>query len=391
MMINEKEISVISNNVINYASLNQYSGYNKFDGLTSPITKILSFNNKWARLFWSQMVMRAPLNIRPLLGIKKTRNPKGIALFAWAYLNFFKITNDEQFLDQAKSLLDWLSKNQSPGFDNPCWGYQYAWQDIGFFAPANYPNRIVTYFVCRAFLRGYEITGNPEYFDIVRKSADFILNAPRVLFESDTMKCLSYVPSEKIDWVVMDVSALSSVILAMVAREMGDNNLKEEAKKLIHYVVDKQTDYGAWYYSHPSKDSHIGHDNYHTGYIVDAIQDYMDSTGDREYEAVHEKGLQFYAEHLFMKNGAPKWMSQKEYPFDIHGAAQGIITFSRYPEYHELAGKVLEWTLNNLYNQKGYFYYQKRRFFTKRFTLMRWCNGWMLLALTCFLLQKKSI
>jgi hypothetical protein len=34
------------------------------------------------------------------------------------------------------------------------------------------------------------------------------------------------------------------------------------------------------------------------------------------------------------------------------------------------------------YNKKGYFYYQKKRFYTKRFTLMRWCNGWMSRALS---------
>ncbi len=388
-MKNNIEIQTICKDVLTYANANHYSGYNKFDGLTSPLTKLLSFNNKWGRLFWSQVVMRSPFNIRPLLGIKKSRNPKGIALFAWAYLNMFETTENEEFLENAKALLDWLMSNQSPGFDNPCWGYQYPWQDIGFYAPANYPNRIVTFFVCRAFLKGYAITSNPVYLEIVRKSTNFIINTPKILFESDTMKCLSYVPSDKINWVVMDVNALSSVILALVAKETDDNFLKNEAKKLIHYVVDKQTEYGAWYYSHPPKASHIKHDNYHTGYIVDALQDYMEATGDLEYEEVHERGLRFYADNLFLKNGAPKWMSDKEYPFDIHGAAQGIITFSRHPAYHDLAEKILSWTIDNLYNPVGYFYYQKRKWYTKKFTLMRWCNAWMALALTNRVISRK--
>ena len=39
------------------------------------------------------------------------------------------------------------------------------------------------------------------------------------------------------------------------------------------------------------------------------------------------------------------------------------------------------WTMANLYDARGYFYYQKTRLYTKRFNLMRWANGWMCRAL----------
>ncbi len=377
----------ICKEVLDYACIRGYKGYNKFDGLESPITKKLSFNNRWARLFWSQLVMRFPINIRPLLAIKKARNPKGIALFAQALLELFEATQEEQYLKEAELLLEWLIKNPSSGFEHPCWGYQFAWQDIGFYAPAHFPNRVVTSFVCRALLKGYKVTGNTEYLDTVSKSAQFIMNSPKVLFESETMKCLSYVPDERINWIVMDVSALCGAVLAELSKETDNAHLAHEAKKLIYYVVDKQTDYGAWFYTHPPKDSHIGHDNYHTGYIVDAIQNYMNATGDESYKNAHDKGLKFYSENLFEKNGAPKWMSNKNYPFDIHGAAQGIITFSRYPRYHTLVEKILTWTIQNMYSGEGYFYYQKGRFYTKKFTLMRWCNAWMAKAMVCRLVK----
>jgi hypothetical protein len=32
--------------------------------------------------------------------------------------------------------------------------------------------------------------------------------------------------------------------------------------------------------------------------------------------------------------------------------------------------------------KKGYFYYQKNRYFKTPFTLMRWSNGWMARALS---------
>jgi hypothetical protein len=42
-----------------------YNGYSKFDGLLSPVTQTLSLGWWPLRLAWTQLVMRAPLNVRP--------------------------------------------------------------------------------------------------------------------------------------------------------------------------------------------------------------------------------------------------------------------------------------------------------------------------------------
>jgi len=379
--MNPKNIQDVFSNVVAFSQKENWTGYNKFDGLESPLFRALSFHNKWIKLAFSQLVMRAPINLRPLLGIPKLKNAKGFALYSMALIDMYQFNKDPACLTEAKTLLDWLVENPSPGFDAPCWGYPFGWQDIGFYAPPNFPNRVVTCFVCNALMKGYRATKQQNYLDTVRGCTAFLTKAPKVLYESGEMKCLSYVPSEKINWVVMDVSVLTGAVLASVYRETGEAALAEEAKKLVHYVVDKQTPEGAWFYSHPAKDSHIGHDNYHTGFILDAIESYMRDSGDSSYREVHEKGLAFYSDKLFLENGAPRWMSSQTYPLDIHGAAQGIITFSKIPKYRHLATKTLEWTLKNLYHPEGRFYYQKRKFFTKKFTLMRWCNGWMLRAI----------
>ena len=47
----------------------------------------------------------------------------------------------------------------------------------------------------------------------------------------------------------------------------------------------------------------------------------------------------------------------------------------------EFAGRVMKWTLENLYSGRGYFFYQKTTWMTKRFCLMRWCNAWMCRAI----------
>jgi hypothetical protein len=75
-------------------------------------------------------------------------------------------------------------------------------------------------------------------------------------------------------------------------------------------------------------------------------------------------------------------MSDKNFPHDIHGAAQGVITFSKHLDmYPGLSEKIALWALNNMYNNCGRFYYQQTPIYKKRFTLLRWCNAWMSLAL----------
>jgi len=368
--------------VLQYAHERDYKGYNKYDALDSKFLWFMSFGSMFLRLLYSQVVMRAPVNIRPLFFVPKTRNPKGIALFSMAYMNRFKTKGDQKDLAQAETLLDWLLQHPSKTEWGMCWGYQHPWQDVGFFAPAHLPNRVVTYFVTTAMMDAYEITKNEKYLDAAKSALIFLLKAPKVLYEDDSMKCLSYVPSEKINWIVMDVSILTGSIVARVNKYIKDENLAKEARKLVNYVVDKQTDYGAWYYTHPAGDHPRKHDNYHTGYIVDAILDYMDHSGDNSFMEQYLKGVKYYKENLFLPDGAPKWANDKTYPLDVHGSAQGIISFvkaSRFDKsYIELAEKIANWAIDNMQNRKkGFFYYQKTSLFRKPYTLMRWSCGWM--------------
>ena len=157
--------------------------------------------------------------------------------------------------------------------------------------------------------------------------------------------------------------------------------LKNTACRLVTYVVNQQTNEGAWFYTDPPNDSHITHDNYHTGFILDALWRYMKRTNDHHFEEAYNKGLDFYANFLFNDDGSPRWMHDTDFPHDIHGAAQGILTFSRHDTHTPLVDKIVNWSFENMYSKKGRFSYQQGKYFTKKFTLLRWCNGWMSYAL----------
>ncbi len=382
MPITDKQIAESLDKVLKYAERNQYTGYNKYDALDSKLLWFFSFRIKFLRLVYSQVVMRFPINIRPLLFVPKSRNPKGIALFAMAYMNRYKASGNASDLAKAEELLQWLLDNPSKGYKGICWGYQHPWQDVGFFAPAHLPNRVVTYFVDTAMMDCYEITGNQKYLAAAKDSIKFLLEEPKVMLDTEDMKAMSYVPDERVNWIVMDVSILVGSIVSRICKHAPDEELQKDARKLVHFVVDKMTDYGAWYYTYPAGDHPRKHDNYHTGYILDAILDYSDNSGDQSFMDAYHKGLKYYEENLFLDNGAPKWANDKVFPYDVHGSAQGIITFmkaSRFDaHYKALAEKIAGWAIYNMQHPtKGFFYYQKTKWFRKPFTLMRWSCGWM--------------
>lgn len=203
------------------------------------------------------------------------------------------------------------------------------------------------------------------------------------------MKCHSYLPNPSVTWAAMDVPALVGAYLAEAGRFLEREEFIFEARRLINWVADKQTDYGAWYYTYPPGDSHINHDNYHTAIILDCIERYGAASGDEGFAEVYKLGLDYYRHALFNQDGSPRWMNNRDYPHDIHGAASGILCFLRAGQhdssYYPLADRVLAWALCRMYDSRGYFYYQETPLYRKKFTLLRWCNTWMAWAMAAWL------
>jgi len=300
------------------------------------------------------------------------------------------MTDSPNDAEEARSLLDWLISRPSRGFAGLSWGYPYPWQDVGFFAPRHFPNRVVTSFVGQALLDGYETLGDDRYLHAASEAVQFLLDAPKTLFEDAERRCVSYVPDESVSWIVMDVSALTGALATRLGALTGQAELISEGCRLVRYVVSKQTDEGAWFYADPPSASHITHDNYHTGFILDALSLAGRSAKTDEFDDAYRRGIGFYERRLFESDGAARFMSDRQYPVDIHGCAQGVITFSLQQAEHgvggDVASRVLAWTLTNMWDpNSGWFYYQKRRAIRTKIRELRWCQGWMSWALACYL------
>ncbi len=374
-----------------YCENEEYKGYDPFDGLNSTLFHSIPFisDNSFARLFWIQAFKRLPLNLRHLTGIRKEYNPKALGLFLSGYCNLFRQTPKEEYLEKIRFFSGKLMELQNKEWSGSCWGYNFDWQARAFYQPKNTPTVVATTFIVSALLDAYEITGEKQLMQISRSSCDFVMKDLNRSYDENGNFAFSYSPLDSS--VVFNASLLGSRLLARVYGFTKERELFEAAGKSVNFCCDHQRADGSWSYG--TLHFHQWIDNFHTGYNLESISDYAKFTGDNLFKSNLDKGLNYYVNTFFTEEGIPRYYNNSVYPVDIHSSAQLIITLSKlgiFQEYRHLIDKVINWTINNMQSDKGYFYYQINKYFSSRIPYMRWAQAWMFYALSEYLNQRNS-
>lgn len=384
-----------------YCEAEQFKGWDPFDGLNSKILqRILPLKySAILRLIVIQGFKRCPWNLRPMFKVPKDYNAKGIGLFLQAYCNIYRLVvlqppfgkelgTKERILQYIHQLARLLIELRSIGYHGSCWGYNFDWQSRRLFLfPAYCPTVVATNFCATALMDAYEVTGNKEYLDVALDSANFILNDLH-LDEYEGEKMISYSPLHGND-LVSNASLLGSKVLAYCYKYTGNQSYLEVARSSVAACCKGQRADGAWTYSQvPPK---LWVDSFHTGYNLDGLIAYEEQTGDKSFHENIERGFDYYIKNFFNEDGSPKYYDNQQYPIDIHCPGQLLVTLHRlhkFEQYEGLAEKVLNWTIDNMQDPKGYFYYQLKKGISSKIPYMRWSNAFMFYAMSYYLLDK---
>lgn len=368
-----------------------FSGHDPFDALNSRVFQATPFrHSRTARLLWTQLCKRSPVNLRPLALVPAQKNPKGLALFALAALSNQRRLKTSLTQMEAKTLLDQLLDMRSPGNSAAAWGYNFDWQSRNFFAPRGTPTIVPTAFAARAFIEGYETLNIGSYLQAARSSCDFIINDLRRSYESEEEICFTY--SSVDDTRIFNASMLAAETLASVAAVTGEIELSELATRAARYVVRRQRDDGSWAYGEGAKQ--LWTDSFHTAYLLLSLARIRKATNktDEELDRALRRGYRFWREGFFLADGWPKYYHDTLYPADAHAAATAIVALVELqeldPDALPFAERIGAWTINKLRDPQGFFYYQRRHFYTVRTPFMRWTQGWMLYALARLLEER---
>ena len=386
--MNQNEIIESSLKKLEQYIMNEsYRGYDPYDALTSPLFAFpILRSNTFIRLASQQVLKRMPLNIRPLLGIKKGYNPVtlGLALQAIAHQIQASPERSKALKVEGDRLVVEIEKSASKGYSGHCWGYDFDWQARYATIPAYCPTIVATGFVTNALFSYYEATHHARAFELCRSAVEFVLSDLHRTQENETF-CFSYSPKDA--QVVYNATLKGARLLSQVFSVTRTAALLREAKKTVQFVVNHQNASGSWAYAYGDKRTWA--DNFHTGYILDCLESYAALTGDHEYGEALGRGVQYFLDSFFVDNRVPKYYNAKTYPIDSTAVAQSILTLARFGKL-DTAVNVTLWSIENMQSSEGFFYYQKNKFYTNKISYMRWSNAWMLVALT-YLLMRRNV
>jgi hypothetical protein len=387
--------------LLEYCRAEGWAGYDPYDGLNSPVARILP--GTASRIALTQMVKRSPVNLRPLLGIKKGFNSKGIALAARAILLLkgepqphpfpgpgntarqAESTVEQAGLDRDfKLLMKTLLSLKVRNYEEACWGYNFPWQSRAFYAPAGMPNVVCTVFAANTYLDWYESSRDERVLEVAVSSSRFLMDRINRTFDGDSF-CFSYTPGDQT--CVHNVNLLAAELLGRVYAVTRSPEFREAALSATRFSIARQRADGSWPYGEATNQGWT--DNFHTAFILVSLKRIIDTLGEPAWRDNLHAAYRFYVGSLFLADGRPKYYHNRLFPVDAHSAAAAVVTFVELADLAtgslEMAEKVMRWTLGNMQDPAGFFYYHRDRFYTIKIPFIRWAQAWMLYAMACYL------
>ncbi len=368
-----------------------FAGYDPFDALNSRVFQSTPLRHyRTPRLIWTQLCKRSPLNLRRLALVPLQRNSKGLALFALAALANYRRRKTNAAETEVRELLEDLGQMRIQNYSGAAWGYNFAWQSRSFFAPQGTPMIVPTAFATRALIEAHEAFGDDNYLQMALSSCDFIRKDLKRTVATDEEVCFSYSPLDNTQ--IFNASLLAAETLASAGVLTGETELCNLAIRAARYVIRRQRGDGSWAYGAEPGQQWV--DNFHTAYVLLSLRRIMKCSPSDEPDITLalKRGYEFWRERFFLADGWPKYYHDRLYPADAHAAASAIVTLLELQELDRgalsLAEKIGAWSIRNLRDAQGFFYYQRRRFYIIHTPYMRWTQAWLLYALGRLLEEK---
>jgi hypothetical protein len=361
-----------------------YEAYEPFDGLSSAF-RPLTFRIELLERFLQQAVRQSPINIRPIVGVKPLPSTKGRGYMAAGYMTLYKLTGHVDYKQKAIWNLEWLIEHKSPKFNEYSWANHFDYTSRGGHYTKHESIIVWTSLIGQAFLDGFELFHEERFLEVAESACRWILALPRERTDKGT--CISYHNLGQNS--VHNASMLGAAMLARTWRHNPRGEYLELASSAMQYSCACQLPDGAWWYGEAPKYRWV--DNFHTGYNLDSLKCYVDNTGDQSCSAHLKRGFEYFRSTFFDPSGRPRYYHNRAQPIDIQCASQAIETLAKFSPDHDgalrLAFRVAGWTIKNMQDPAGYFYYRLYPLITAKAPMLHWGQATMYYALS-LLLQK---
>ena len=345
-------------------------GWDPYDALASPLVRALA-PGRWAKVAWTQLLRRSPVQLRGLLMVPPLPNPKTDALALEARLR--RSTGADP---RAAELVARLEASVSP---EGGWGYPFAWANREAYVPAGTPNAVATTFVGHALLdaaeRGLVVDERP----LERAGVLLAERLHRVGGGNGTF-CFSYTPLDRRG--VHNASVLAASLLARLGVLGLRPAWRGAAEAAARFTLAAQRPDGSWPYGIAPRSGWV--DSFHTGYVLIALDRIDRTLGGGIAQGALERGLAYWAE-TFLVPPAVAHRPGRPHPVDMHAVAHAILTLLHFrdgrPGALDEARRLARWSLEEMRGEDGSFHYLRHARWTNRLRYARWVQAWMLRAL----------
>jgi hypothetical protein len=355
-----------------------WAGSDPYDGLNAtrlvgPLKRSVA-----GRRALTQLVKRSIINLRRPLGIAAAQSAAALAQVLSSYA--MQAITGEKHRTRLQQTLDELWELRCTGFEEPCWGYHFDVQTRVFFYPAGSPNTIATAFGGMSLLDAYEVTGESRLLELAMGAGDFFLrHVPQT--EAADGAFFGYLVNDRTP--IHNANCLVCALLARLASHTLRDDMRLAAEEGLGWTIARQRRDGSWPYGEQPHLNWV--DNFHTGYVLDALMHSADAGVDVDGGAALERGLAYYRRALFLEDGTPKYRPDSVYPIDAQCVAQAIHTMAmakdRDPLYGQFAWTVFGFARRRMQRGDGSYLFQRRRWWVNGAPHIRWVAAPMLQAL----------
>jgi hypothetical protein len=380
-VVNNQQIYKCINCLNGWLEKSDYSGHDPFDGLNAKLLRPLTFENKYLRMALQQGVRRFLINLRPVLGIEKSRSTKGMAFLAKGFLRLYQATGNTVWRDKTHMALKWLIENHSHGYTGACWGNHFDYQSRSAYVKKGTPSVVWTSLIGHAFLDAYDHLSQERFLQIAVSACEHIQRDLGAYSEGGTL-CINYFPTS--GHQVHNANTLGASLLARTYFHTRNEAFRELAERAMQYTAKYQRPDGSWYYGQEANLHWV--DNFHTAYVLDCFKYYIQYTGDTQFEGKLMDGYRYWKKNFFLADGTPRYYNHKTLPIDIQCCSQAIDTLiffrDRDADSLPLAIRVAQWTIRHMQDRSGYFYYRRYSpWFVNKTPTLHWGQATMLCAL----------
>ena len=280
--------------LLEYCRARNWAGYDPYDALNSRLLQALPLlDSRVPRIALTQLLKRSPVNVRPLLRIPHTQNPKALGLFLEA---FIKLDKAGALEDGSRMVLEMAEKLMDARSDNPpyfSWGYSFPWQTRTIVVPRGTPNLVCTTFGAHALMEAFDYTRDSRFLEAARSAGEYI--SRKLYWEDGNISSFSY-PLPGLKSRIHNANFLAAGLLARICSHVPNGEMIDKALKAARYSASCQNKNGSWRYGELPKQQWI--DNFHTGYNLSGLRELTKYAGISEFQNSIDIGLRFYKDHF---------------------------------------------------------------------------------------------